>query len=133
MIFDLLALNGASDLEQADAVLGLTGFEDSLVKLYDRNNDGSSDDFKTIEIAGSDIANIPIINSTNNSNFITGVLYDSSDGVGYDGSQDLIFITEVHHNQQGRYGIYDYEIKIPSPLEKLKGNFNLVSTLTELK
>ncbi|MCK5107923.1 MAG: hypothetical protein KAQ83_04305, partial [Nanoarchaeota archaeon] len=131
--FDLIPLNGTNDLEEADIALGLTGFIDSLINLFDRDKDGYSDDSMTLEISGSNVANIPIINSTNNSNFITGILYDSNDGVGYDGSQDLVFITAVHDNQQGRYGIYDYEVRLPSPLEKLKGSFNLVSTLTELR
>ena len=131
--FDLLALNGASDLEQADSAMGLTGFNDSLKRLFDRNNDGSSDDEMSIEIAGSLITNIPIINSTNNSNFITGLLYDSNDGVGYDGTQDLVFITIINAASAGKYGSYDYEIRVPSRLESLKPGFDIVERLDELK
>ena len=130
---DLLPLNGANDLDEADTALGMTWFNDSISNLFDRDGNGVADNTRTIKIGSTNVENIPIVNSTDSSTFITGLLYDSADGVGYDGNQDLIFITVINSSQQGRYGIYDYEVRIPSPLEKLEGALNEVYRLDELK
>ena len=132
--FNLRPLNQSGDIAQADSALGLTGFNDSLVRLFDRNLDGLADDFITVEISGSDIENIPIINSTSGSDFITGILYDSADGAGgYDGSQDLIFISVINASASGKYGTYDYEVRVPAKLDELKAGADLVTRLDELK
>ncbi|MCK5107867.1 MAG: hypothetical protein KAQ83_04010 [Nanoarchaeota archaeon] len=132
--FNLEPLNQSGDIAQADSALGLTGFNDSLARLFDRNSNGLADAFITIEISGSDVKNIPIINSTSGSDFITGILYDSADGAGgYDGSQDLIFITIINASANGKYGQYDYEVKVPAKLDELKAGLDLVHRLDELK
>jgi len=47
-------------------------------------------------------------------------LWDSSDANNgeYNGTQDVVFITKLNNNAPGRYGIYDYEIKIPVRLRE---------------
>ena len=46
------------------------------------------------------IKNITMINSTNSSRFMTGILWDTSDAnTHYDGTQDLIVITEQNITQ----------------------------------
>ncbi len=69
-------------------------------------------------VYGNTINNVPIVNSTNTSDFVTGILWDYSDiNPGeYNGSQDLVFITKINKNKRGMYGIYDYEIDVPSKL-----------------
>ena len=46
------------------------------------------------------------------------MLWDSNDNNNgeYNGSQDLVFITEINQGIAGMYGVYDYEIKIPAEL-----------------
>ena len=136
--FDFSALeplNGSNDLAEADKALNMTPFEDSIKKLYDKNGDNVSDVTTCIEIAGSLKCGIPIINSTNNNsgNFITGILWDSSDGGSeYNGSQDLIFITTINANATGAFGVYDYEIRVPAYLRQLVGIQNTISIYIEI-
>ena len=83
------------------------------------------------------IYNVSIVNSTNNTNFVTGILWDQSDETGdgqFNGSEDVLFITEIKRNQLGRYGNYDFEIRVPSELKKYKGpDLNSVTFYVELK
>ena len=86
-----------------------------------------------------DINNVPIINSTNSSSFITGILWDSSDDSTdgqYDQSdkEDLIFITKANPSTPGKFGTYDYEITIPASLKRyMADNKVTVSLYTEIK
>ena len=62
-------------------------------------------------------------NSINNSNFVTGILWDSSDDDGdYEfnesGKEDLVFVTQINTSSQGAYGIYDYELRVPARLRE---------------
>jgi hypothetical protein len=128
---DLRPLNGTNYLSLADSALGMSYFSDSLRGLFDGDNDTWSDAFINMTIAGTSYR-IPAINSTGSSNFITGIMYDSADGSPYDGTQDLVFVTLINPNHQGGYGAYDYEIRIPSQLGKLKGTTNLVQRIDEI-
>jgi hypothetical protein len=68
------------------------------------------------------LTNVSIVNSTNNSNFITGALWDTADDSDgeFNGSEDVVFITNISRSTQGAYGIYDYEIRIPALLRNYK-------------
>ena len=81
------------------------------------------------------ITNIPVVNSTNTSNFITGILWDSSDLArdDYNGTQDIIFLTQANVKKQGKYGIYDYELKIPADLDDYKLGAGSVTFYTEIE
>lgn len=123
---DLMPLNESGDLSEADKVLNISGNPDSLVKSYDRNSDGFSDKTKCYSIIDKNVCDVPVVNSTNSSNFVTGILYDSDDGIGYDGTQDLVFVSEAYNKtRQGLYGNYVYESRIPSTLSNqvLEGSF----------
>ncbi len=131
---DLQPLNGTNDLQQADSVLGMTYFDDSLQSLYDKDANGSPDQQVSIEIAGSIIAQVPVINSTNSTSFFTGLLWDTADGgAEYGGSQDLVFVTRINASQIGAYGQYDYEIRLPFSLKSLTGSIDLVKRIDEVK
>lgn len=125
---DLEPLNGTNDLKELDAALGLTGYNDSIQSLFDQSQTA------TFVIGGRVVSDIPITNSTNTSSFITGILWDSSDAASYSGgpAQDVIFITRLNESKQGYYGIYDFEIRIPSPLARLRGFVDSVERLNEL-
>jgi hypothetical protein len=88
-------------------------------------------------IYGQVIGNVPVINSTNTSSFRTGILWDASDpnNGGYNGTQDLVFLTKANHNQTGKYGLYDYELRVPANLRKYltPNNANSVTIYVELK
>ncbi len=77
---------------------------------------------------------MPVINSTNTTNFKTGILWDKSDGnTEYNGTQDIIFITEINEQQQGSQGIYDFEIKVPALLRNYNAAGTSVAFYVELK
>ena len=116
-IRDLWPLNESGDLSEADEALNISANPDSLEWKYDQEGDGFSDKTRCYTIANEEVCDVPVANSTNSSNFVTGIMYDSEDGEGYDGSQDLVFITEAYdEKRQGLYGEYTYEISIPSTL-----------------
>ena len=86
---------------------------------------------------GVNISNVSVVNSTNSSNFQTGILWDASDSVNgnYSGTEDVIFISDVQKQLQGEFGIYDYEIKIPSRLREYNSpnNLNTITLYYELE
>lgn len=120
----------SNDFLEADIVLNLTGNSDSIYNSY--TNQGIAYNLINFTIVGSEVNFVPVSNSTNNSNFMTGILWDKGDGgVEYDGSQDLLFITKTNH-ANGKYGIYDYEVKIPGSLKNYKLNSGRVTIYSEL-
>jgi len=59
-------------------------------KLFDKNGDGIPDATGCFMVAGRELCDVPIINSTDNNggNFTTGILWDSGDGgTEYNGTQ----------------------------------------------
>jgi hypothetical protein len=127
---DISNNTATDDFTEADAALNLTGFYDSLYELYTLG--GVPIKTSNYTLGGLNITYIPLINSTDNSNFETGILWDKSDGLAeYNGSQDLLFITKTNH-ALGRYGTYDYEAKIPSTLKNYKLGSNQIIIYTEL-
>ncbi|MBN1175378.1 hypothetical protein JXA48_01920, partial [Candidatus Woesearchaeota archaeon] len=116
----------------ADMALGVQGFLDSISKTYDVNNNGIADQMKTIVVDGRTVNNVPYVLSTNSTNFITAVMYDSADGVGFNGTQDLVFVTEINAEAAGAYGTYDFEIKIPTVLQNVTGGTNAVRRIDDV-
>ncbi|MEM4260633.1 MAG: CARDB domain-containing protein, partial [Candidatus Woesearchaeota archaeon] len=112
-----------NDFEEIDSLLGLENNTDSINKTFTLNNIPKN--FDNFNIFSISLVNVSIDNSTNTSNFITGVLWDSSDSSNsyYDitDKEDIIFVTKINKNKDGKYGIYDYEIKIPGFLRDYKG------------
>ena len=111
--------DSSSDFSEVDSLLSMSGFEDSVSNLYL----GEEDSFSVFNRI---VNSVPITNSTNNTNFVTGILWDSSDNIGnneYDSTdrEDLIFVTKIRNNIQGTYGIYDYEIRVPATLRDYAG------------
>ena len=130
-----LGYNSAQDdFEEIDTALNLTGLTDSINNSYTENEEIKAND--SFAVYGNTINNVPIVNSTNTSDFVTGILWDYSDiNPGeYNGSQDLVFITKINKNKRGMYGIYDYEIKIPANLKRYvtPNNENTITFYVEL-
>ncbi|MBD3253218.1 DUF2341 domain-containing protein [Candidatus Pacearchaeota archaeon] len=107
----------SDDFDNIDNILNMDGFEDSVSSVFTNHVE------KNILVHQRFIENIPTVNSTENSNFITGILWDSSDDIGdgefsEDDREDLVFIAVLNKSLQGKYGVYDYEIKIPVRLRE---------------
>ncbi len=115
------AENSSNDFLEIDSLLNMTSFEDSISNIF--SNSQNPKKTQSIFIYQKDIEEVPIINSTSNSNFITGLLWDSSDD-SLDGEfdeedkEDIVFVAPISKNTEGSYGFYDYEIKIPSRLRQ---------------
>lgn len=111
----------SNDFSDMDSNFGMTYYNDSITNKFtnDGNTPKATDSFF---IHGSTINNVPIINSTNNTNFITGILWDSSsdtDGeYSITNNEKIAFVTKINKNKEGKYGKYDYEISIPVKLRE---------------
>jgi len=113
----------SNDFSDIDALLGMSGFSDSVYNTFtDSGNPKKTDSFLVHQ---KYIYNVSIINSTNNTNFITGILWDMSDDFdgqfSQDDKEDLVFVTKLNESSPGMYGKYDYEITIPVRLREYKG------------
>ena len=108
----------SADFETLDLYLNLTNVTDSINRTY--TVDGFDNFTTNFTIFSSNITFVPLVNTTNSSNFVTGILWDSSDStIGfYNGTQDVIFATKINKNSLGFYGTYDFEIKIPANLRQ---------------
>ena len=111
--------NTNDDFSELDLILSMSTVDDSLSNIFtiDGNTPRASDSFF---IHKSLVNNVPIINSTNNSNFITGILWDGSDDSNGQYSsldkEDIVFVTKVNKVKAGLFGIYDYETRVPAHL-----------------
>ncbi|MEM0465951.1 MAG: hypothetical protein QXW97_04615 [Candidatus Pacearchaeota archaeon] len=110
-----------NDFTDIDLLLNTVSFNDSIYKTY--TNSGNPKAKSTFLVHQKNIDNVPVINSTNNSNFITGILWDYSKDKGngeYDteDKEPLIFVSKLNKGKDGEYGYYDYEISIPVRLRQ---------------
>jgi hypothetical protein len=110
-----------NDFTEIDSILRMSGFEDSVSSSF--TTDGNTPRLvENFTINSRKIDNVPVINSTNNTLFMTGILWDMSDTLGtqysYSGREDIVFVTQVNKQKPGKYGICDYEIRIPARLRE---------------
>ncbi|MBU0665924.1 MAG: hypothetical protein KKC26_01045, partial [Nanoarchaeota archaeon] len=121
-----------NDFEEIDLAFGSTNYSDSINTTYTSSSSPKST--APFYVFNKNITDVPIVNSTINTNFVTGILWDYNDGGSeYNGTQDLIFISEVNENKVGQYGTYDFEIKIPALLRTYVGVGSSVDFYTEIK
>ncbi|MBW6442648.1 hypothetical protein K0A97_02595 [Patescibacteria group bacterium] len=112
------------DFSKLDEFLNMSNFQDSISELY--LEEGEVKNTTTLLVFNNEILNIPITISINSSNFLTGILWDYSKDT--DGSfggldkEDVVFVTEINLQQEGTYGTYDYEMRIPASLREYGGN-----------
>ena len=129
----LRPLNGTDDLSELDKALGSENFTDSVKKIYDTNDDGVPDSFSSFTVFGRKITNVPVVSSYEGSPWLTGIMWDGSDGGSeYNGTQDVVFITELKDNLQGAFGFNNYEIRIPALLRDLKSGESKVAIYVEV-
>lgn len=129
---DLRPLNNSGDLGEADEALNMTGHHDSLSNLFDQDNDQEADHSRCWTVASEELCDIPVINSTESSDFKTGLLYNSEQDQEYDGSQTIVITTPVNNSKTGKFGTYDYEVKIPFALDQQLQSHDSVSIAGEI-
>lgn len=114
--------DSSSDFEEIDLILNSSKYEDSVYLTY--TNSGIIKNTSTIYSFKKFIEGVPIVNSANNSNFVTGIFWDYSDDSSnneeFDSTdkEDLVFVAPINKHAEGEYGNYDYEIKIPAKLRE---------------
>lgn len=127
----------SNDFSDIDTNLNITSFDDSIKNTW---GNGTNTPIKTdtFNITNLAVHNVPVVNSTDVSSFETGILWDAADDTSlnsqYDTTdkEDLVFITKVLTNTLGKYGTYDYEIKIPAALKSYKVGTDKLVFYTEL-
>jgi hypothetical protein len=117
---DINGDNSTNDFGEIDSVINMSGYSDSVSEVY--TTGGVANNFSSFVVFVETLLNVPIVESINNSNFVTGVLWDSNeDGNGeFDSTEreDLIFVAKVNPDSVGTYGIYDYELRVPARLRE---------------
>jgi hypothetical protein len=123
---------GVNDFEEIDQAIGATSLNDSINRSF--TSAGTPIAYVNLTAFRRSIVNVPIINSTNTSSFITGILWDASDGGNfYNKSQDIVFVTVMNQTKVGAYGTYDYEIAVPATLRDYIPGGGTVAFYTELR
>ncbi len=102
-----------------DTNLNVSHVNDSINLSYTAS--GQPKATTSLYVFGTEITNVPVINSTNSSSFLTGILWDTSDDDGDGGydttdKEDIVFVTTTSENIPGMYGTYDFEVRVPAPL-----------------
>ncbi|MBD3164322.1 hypothetical protein GF323_03915 [Candidatus Woesearchaeota archaeon] len=129
-----------NDFEELDDFLATGNYTDSINSTYTFSGNVKKE--YNFTVFGKTIYYVPIVNSTNNSNFFTGILWDSSDDTNNGGEEgeyektakeDIVFITEASKGELGKYGVYDYEIKIPAKLREYVSAGSSVSLYGEIR
>ncbi len=102
----------------------------------------------TFTIYGHTVENVPLVNSTDRNNqgaiassdFITGILWDSSDDTGnneYDAAdnEDIVFITGINKGATSAFisSAHDYEFIVPANFGSYKGVDDRIVYYVELK
>ena len=107
------------DFHELDMLLGFNGTEDNITTRFavDAHTPKRTRAFR---LGSSIIENVPYANSTDNANFLTGIVWDKTKDTNgeFDISdrEDIAFITEINVNATGKHGTYDYEIAVPASL-----------------
>ncbi len=113
------------DFTDADTLLNMTGFNDSVDNVWARGNNTPLA-LANYTVQGKPIDDVPVVNSSANGVFRTGILWDTSKDTGdgqYDTSdkEPLVFFTAINSSEAGDYGVYDYQSKVPALLRDYAG------------
>ncbi len=130
----LWPLNGTNDFKEADEALKGENFTDGISDLYDSDDNDIADETATFQIFSYSLLDVPVHESYSGSPWKTGILWDRSDGgAEYNGSQDLVFIVSMEDNQNGAFGVSDYEMRVPAHLRNLAGSDPRIVMYYEIK
>jgi len=125
-----------NDFLYVDQNIRMVNFNDSIQRIWAQNA-STPKQTTNFTVFGTLIQNVPYINSTNSSNFISGILWDSKDDTdgryGPTDKEDLVFVTNINRNQSGKIGVFDYEAKIPVLLRVYNSTSNQLKYFLELR
>lgn len=112
--------NASNDFADIDAALNMTNLTDSINRTYTLN--GMPKAVMDYVIYMTVINTTPIVNSTNTSYFVSGIFWDMSDANNgqYNGSQDIVFASQINRQKNGLYGLYDFEMRVPARLRQYR-------------
>ncbi len=123
------------DFEEVDSALGTSGYNDSVNRTF--LNNGVPYDTESLSLFGRTLDAIRVVNSSINTNFKTGILWDSSDDDGdteyTQDDEDLVMVSGINEDSLGGYGNYDYEIKVMALLDEYKGGDGTLYFYGELR
>ncbi len=123
------------DFSKLDEVFSMENYSTSFTRKW-ASDDSSPKNTETFNIYGMEVENVPVINSTESGNFVTGILWDTggsdTDEFSVNERQDIVFITRYTPQTQGLHGIYGFEALIPGNLGNYTGFNNRVSVLQEI-
>lgn len=109
----------SNDFSDLDTLFNMSLFNDSIADRFTTNGN-TPKETENFTVESRNVPYVPVINSTNNSNFVTGIMWDSySDTDGQFDTSDkekVVFATKINPGAIGKYGTYDYEITIPVEL-----------------
>jgi len=120
-----------SDFATLDVALGSSGFSDSVNRTYTLG--GTPIETANYMIFARQVNNVPVVNSTNNDNFKTGILWDSGDGgARFLGTQDVLFVSPINKATMGYNDTVDYEIRVPATLRSYRAGQSAVVFYAEI-
>ncbi|MGV8151944.1 MAG: LamG-like jellyroll fold domain-containing protein [Candidatus Nanoarchaeia archaeon] len=123
-----------NDFSEIDNALNMSVFNDSVYNIY--TNSGTPKSRVNMLIFGREVNSVPVVDSINNSNFVTGILWDSSEDANgqYDNStkENIVFVARPNKGASGAYGVYDYEARVPANLREYKTQTGSVLFYAEL-
>ncbi len=121
-----------NDFAELDTAINTSSFNDSINRTWLSSGDPHAT--ANFTVFSNTVYNVSVVNSTNNSNFITGIVWDSSDASQgeFDGTQDVIFVSKVNQQMLGKYGISDFEFRVPSRLKEFLPPIDTVTFYVEL-
>jgi len=123
--------SSSADFYTLDTKINSTILTDSVNRTYTQAN--LPIDTQNFTLFNRRVLNVPVVNSTNTSNFKTGILWDYGDGgLVYNGSQNIVFVSTINTSIQGYNSTEDYEIRVPATLRSYKGSVNQVVFYGEL-
>ena len=119
---DTHGVNSSTDFATLDRTLNTSALNDSvnMTFLLPSPGGGLARNTSSIIVFSQQYNATPAINSTNSSNFTTEIFWDSADSSNstFNGTQDVVFVTQINRQKQGGYGIYDMEIRFPALLRR---------------
>ena len=124
------------DFEDIDAAIGFNKPPRDINTTF--STDGTNPiSTKSFNVYGDTLTNVPIADSTNSTKYQTGILWDSADSINTEfdttDQEDLVFVTEINNDKQGKFGQVDYELIVPGRLQKYKGATDSITFYLELK
>ena len=113
-----------NDWYDIDLLLNITNATDSVNRTFTTRS--SPKNITSFNVFSTTIQNVSITNSTTNSNFTTGILWDLQDSTNDEfdtaDQEDIVFVTAINSQKTGGYGVYDYEFKVPATLRSYRNS-----------